>query len=236
MLLWRVDGGGGLLLEAHAVLLHRLQLGLQRHDRRALGLDRLLGGGVRRPEVGDCFAVRRHCVVVVDCGHSVAVRACGDRRLVDERDLVRPKRLERVKRFDDAGGGGRSGDPALVLLRVQAASLDDADSDVDDVAIDDRIPCGVGIRRAREEAEGEGVKTVAGMPVGGHPLAIRIAIFRRRRTVMLSEPLKHVDENNVWFAEAPLLEGGAHTERYGVEENVREGSIHGDDVCPRFSV
>ena len=164
------------------------------------------------------------------------MRACGDCRLVDERDLVRPERLERVERFDDAGGGGRSGDPALVLLRVQAASLDDADSDVDDVAIDDRIPCGVGIRRAREEAEGEGVKTVAGMPVGGHPLAIRIAIFRRRRPVMLSEPLKHVDENNVWFAEAPLLEGGAHTERYGVEENVREGSIHGDDVCPRFSV
>ena len=26
VLLWRVDGGGGLLLEAHAVLLHRLQL------------------------------------------------------------------------------------------------------------------------------------------------------------------------------------------------------------------
>ena len=44
---------GGLLLEAHAVLLHRLQLGLQRHDRRALGFDRLLGGGVRSPEVGD---------------------------------------------------------------------------------------------------------------------------------------------------------------------------------------
>ncbi len=104
------------------------------------------------------------------------------------------------------------GDPALVLLRVQPASLDDADPDVDDVRINDRIPCGVGVRRAREEAEGEGVKTVAGMPVGGHPLAIRIAIFRRRRTIVVREPLEKVDKDDVWLAEAPLLEGGTHPE------------------------
>jgi hypothetical protein len=201
---------GGLLLEARAVLLHHLQLGLHQRNRRALGLDQLLGGGVRGPKVRDCFAVRCHCVVVVDRSHSIAVRACGDCRLVDERDLVHPKCLERVEILGNAGGGSRSGDPALVLLRVQPALLDDADPNVDDVAINNWIPCGVGVRRAREEAEGEGVKTITGMLVGGHLLAIRIAIFRRRRTVVLREPLEHVNEDNVWLVEAPLLEGGTH--------------------------
>jgi hypothetical protein len=162
------------------------------------------------------------------------MQACGDCCLVDECDLVRSKRLERLKRLGDAGGGGRSGDPAFVLLRLQPASLDDADPDVNNVAINDRIPCGVGVRCAREEAEGEGVKTVAGMPVGGHPLAICVPIFRRRRTVVLREPLEHVNKDNVWLAEAPLLEGGTHPNQYGVEENVCEGSIHGDDVSPYF--
>jgi hypothetical protein len=90
--------------------------------------------------------------------------------------------------------------------------LDDADPNVDDVRIDNWIPCGVGVCRAREEAEGEGVKTVAGMPVGGHPLVICIAIFCRRRTIVLCEPLEHVDKDDVWLAEAPLLEGGTHPE------------------------
>ncbi len=128
------------------------------------------------------------------------------------------------------------GDPALVLLRVQPASLDDADPDVDNVAINDRVPCGVGVCRACEEAEGEGIKTVAGMPVGGHPLAICVAIFCRRHTLVLCKPLKHGDKDNVWLAEAPLLEGSTRTNQYGVKENVREGSIHGDDVSPCFSV
>jgi hypothetical protein len=150
-----------------------------------------------------------------------------DCRLVDERDLVRLKCLECVERLGDAGGGGRLGDPALVLLCVQPSLLDDADPDVDDVAIDNWIPCGVGVRRTCEEAEGEGVKTVAGMPVGGHPLAICIPIFRCPRTVVLRKPLEHVGEDNVWLAEASLLEGDTHPDQYGIKENVREGSIHG---------
>ncbi len=141
------------------------------------------------------------------------MQACGDCHLVEERDLVCPKCLERVKRLGNPGGGGPSGDPALVLLRVQPALLDGADPNVNDVAINDRIPCGVGVPRACEEAEGEGVKTIAGMPVGGHPLAICIAIFHRRLTVVLREPFEHVDEDNVWLAEAPLLESGTHPDR-----------------------
>ena len=114
-------------------------------------------------------------------------------------------------------GGGRSEDPSRVLLHVQPALLDDADPNVDNVAIDDWVPCGIGVCCAREEAEGEGVKTVAGMPVGGHPLAICITIFHRRCTVVLREPLKHVDKDNVWFAEEPLLEGGAYPDKDAIK-------------------
>jgi hypothetical protein len=109
-------------------------------------------------------------------------------------------------------------------------------TNVDDVAINDRVPCGIGVSRARKEAEGEGIKTVAGIPVSGHPLAIHIAIFCPCRTLVLREPLEHVNENNVWFAEAPLLEGGTHPNQNSVKEDISEGSIHGDDVSPYFLV
>jgi hypothetical protein len=34
----------------------------------------------------------------------------------------------------------------------------------------------------------------------------------------------------------PLLEGGTHPDRYGIEEDIIENSIHGNDVSPCFSV
>ena len=217
--------------------MHHLQLGLHRHDRRALGLDQLLGGSVRGPKVCNRLAVQCHCVVVIDRGHPVAMRACGDCRLVlDKRDPVRPTRLQRVERLGNAGGGSCSSNPTLVLLRVQTTLFDDTDPDVNDVVINNQVPCGVGVSRACEEAGCKGIKTVAGMPVGSHPLAIRIAIFRRHRTVVLREPLEHGDEDNVWFAKAPLLEGGVYPDQNGVEEDIGEGSIHGDDVSPCFLV
>ena len=128
------------------------------------------------------------------------------------------------------------GDPTIVLLHIQTTSFDDADPDVNNVAIHDQVPCGIGVRRTREEAEGEGVETVPRMPVSGHLLAICIAIFSCRCTVVLHQPLEHGDEDNVWFAEAPLLEGGPHPNQYGVEEDIGKGSIHGNDVSPCFSV
>ncbi len=98
--------------------MHCLQLGLHQRDRRALGLDQLLGGSVRGPKVCNRLFLQRHCVIVVDHGHLLAVQACRDWRLVDERDLVHPKCFERVKHLNDARGGGRLGGPTLVLLLV----------------------------------------------------------------------------------------------------------------------
>jgi hypothetical protein len=69
----------------------------------------------------------------------------------------------------------------------------------------------VAVGRTREEAERKSVETIAGMPVSGHPLVISSAIFRHRCTIVLCKPLEHVDEDNVWFVEAPLLEGGAYS-------------------------
>ena len=51
---------------------------------------------------------------------------------------------------------------------------------------------------------------------------------------MLREPLKHVDKDNVWFAKALLLKGGAYPNQDGVEEDIGKGSVHGDDVSPCF--
>ena len=90
-----------------------------------------MGGGVRGPEVCNRLTIQRHSFVVVDSGHPVAVHAYGDCRLVDKSDLVGPKRLERVKRLNDAGGGGCSGDPLLVLLCVRSTSFDDPDANVE---------------------------------------------------------------------------------------------------------
>ncbi len=60
------------------------------------------------------------------------------------------------------------------------------------------LPCGIGVGRTREEAEGKGIKSVTGMPAGGHPLAVHDAIFRHCHTVVLSKPVKHVDEDMCW--------------------------------------
>ena len=102
--------------------------------------------------------------------------------------------------------------------------------------IDNQVPCGIGIGCVREEAEVEGIEAVAGMPVGSHPLVIHIAIFCCCCTMRLHKQLKHVNKDNVWSAEAPLLEGGANPDQNSVKENIGEGSIHGDDVSPCFLV
>ena len=84
-------------------------------------------------------------------------------------------------------------DPLLVLLHVQAALLDDTDANINIFPIDDRVPCGVGIDHAHEEAEGEGVKSIGGMPIGGHPLVVCVVVLCRRHTVVLYKPIEYVN-------------------------------------------
>jgi hypothetical protein len=96
-------------------------------------------------------------------------------------------------RFDNVAGGRRMSDPLLVLLHVQAALLDDTDANINIFPIDDRVPCGVGIDHAHEEAEGEGVKSIGGMPIGGHPLVVCVVVLCRRHTVVLYKPIEYVN-------------------------------------------
>ncbi len=124
------------------------------------------------------------------------------------------------------------GNPLRVLLHIQAALFDHTDADINDVLINNPVPCGIGVGRARNEAEGKGVESVTGIPVGSHPLAVHVVIFRHRRTAVLSKPLKHVNEDNVQFTEALLLEGYVDPDQNGVKENIAEDGIHCDDVSP----
>jgi hypothetical protein len=74
LLLCHVDGGRWLLLQRHAVLMHRLQLALHRRDRCTLASHQFLGGGVRCPKICNRLAVGYDgCIVVVDGGHPVSV-------------------------------------------------------------------------------------------------------------------------------------------------------------------
>ncbi len=63
------------------------------------------------------------------------MHASGYRCLVDKRVLRSPKHHERVKRLADSGAFGFAGNPRLVFLVIHAALLDDAEADVDNVAV-----------------------------------------------------------------------------------------------------
>jgi hypothetical protein len=57
------------------------------------------------------------------------------RRLVDKRDLCGLNHLECVKCLDDSGAFGFVGNPCLAFLGIHAAPLDEAEANVNDVAV-----------------------------------------------------------------------------------------------------
>ena len=63
-------------------------------------------------------------------------------------------------------------DPIFVLLGVHPTSLDDAQADVDDVAIVHWVAGRARVGSTDEEASCEGLKTIGGIPVGGHSLPV----------------------------------------------------------------
>ncbi len=63
------------------------------------------------------------------------MHASGYCRMVDNHVLCGTKRLECVKRLDDSGAFGFTGNPRLVFLSIHAALLDDVEADVGNVAV-----------------------------------------------------------------------------------------------------
>ena len=115
-----------------------------------------------------------------------------DRRLVDECDRVGPILFEGVDRLDDQRGFALARDPSFVLLGVHSTLFDDAQADVDDVAIVHRVAGRTRVGSTDEEASCEGLEAVGGMPVGGHSLSILFAIFCCCFTIFHDEPIEHV--------------------------------------------
>ncbi len=116
------------------------------------------------PKFCNRLAVQHDRVVVIDCGHAVAMHASRYHRLVDKHDFCGPKHLERVERLDDSGAFGFAGDPRPIFLGIHAAPLDDAEADVINVAVGHHVSHAAGIRRTSEKVEGKGVKPIGRMP------------------------------------------------------------------------
>jgi hypothetical protein len=121
--------------------------------------------------------------------------------------------------------------PGLVLFGVHPALLDDAEANVDDVDIIHLAAGTAGVGGAGEKAKDEGIKPVSGVPVGGHALAVCLAVLGCCFAILFHESEEEVHKNNVWLAEAALLEEGAHLGRHRLEEDIGKGGVHCDNVC-----
>ncbi len=126
--------------------------------------------------------------------------------MVHECDLGRSKSLERVERFGDAGVDCTARDPCLVLLAVHATSFDDAKTNVDNVDIIHLVAGAACKGCAGEQADDESIEASGGVPIGSHALPVGFAIFGRCSTVLVDEPEKKINEDDVGLAETTLLE------------------------------
>ncbi len=83
-------------------------------------------------------------------------------------------------------------DPVFVLLGVPSTMLDDAQADINDIAVVDWLACSAGIGSTNEEAHCMRRETFGGMPGGGHSLPILLMIFGCGTSILFDEPIKHV--------------------------------------------
>jgi hypothetical protein len=187
-----VDGGRGLLVDSHAELLDVCELALHSGHGGCLALHQFLRGGVRGAKVCKRFTVQCDQRVVVHGGHAIPMLRGWDRRLVDECDRVDPILFEGVDHLGDWRSFILVGNPTFVFLGGHPSSLDDAQADVDDVAIVHWVAGRTRVGSTDEEASCEGLKAVGGMPVGGHSLSILFAIFCYCFAVLHDEPIKYV--------------------------------------------
>ena len=105
---------------------------------------------------------------------------------------VGPILFEGVDRFCDWRALVLAGDPIFLFLGVHPTSFDDAQADVNDIAIVHWVACRARVGCADEEARHKGLEAIGGMPVGSHSLWILFAIFVLCFAVLCDEPVEHV--------------------------------------------
>jgi hypothetical protein len=164
------------------------------HCNQAVGLafHGFLRGGARGTKVHKQVTIQCNQQVVIHSGHTLSMLQGRDSRLVDECNCVGPIFHEGVNRLDDWWDRVLAQDPFFVLLGVHSTALDDAQANVDDVAVVYWVACSTRVGSTNEEAHCEGLETFRGMPGGGHSLPICLAIFGQRLPIPRDEPV------NMW--------------------------------------
>ena len=117
---------------------------------------------------------------------------------------------------------------------AKTSTMEDADADIDDVSIGDRILGKVGERGTAKEMCNKELKTLGGMPLKRHQRPIGGAVLRRHAAVLGDEPCKHLAKHEVGVLHANLFVRLFEEDGNKVEEGVDEGRVHFDDVVSPF--
>jgi hypothetical protein len=173
------------------------------------------------------------CIIVHD-SHTVSMLQDQDSCLVDKCNHISPIFFEGVDHLDGRWDHVFAQDPTFVLLGIHSIALDDAQANVDDVAVVHRVVCSTCIRSAYEEAHCKGLETFGGMPGGSYSLPICLAMFGCCSPVLCVEPVKHVEKDSVWLFHADWLECFTNCFWKICKENIGEGQIHCDYACSSF--
>ena len=126
-------------------------------------------GGVRGAEVLERFAVGCDRRIIVHGGHVVSMLKGWGSCLVDECDCLGTIFFEGIDHFSDGRGLVLAGDPNFVFFGVHSTSVDDAQANVDDIAIIHRVASHDCVGCANKEARCEGLKAVRGSDASWRP-------------------------------------------------------------------
>jgi hypothetical protein len=119
---------------------------------------------------------------------------------------------------------------------VHAAFFDDTQPNIDNVAVDHGVAGTAGVGVAAEEAQDNGLKTVGRVPISGHTLLVFFSIFTCYFVVLINEPIKQSDEDDVWIPEPHRLKGSVDWGRDIVKEDISLGCTYCDDVSSSLLV
>jgi hypothetical protein len=194
-----VAAAWGLLADSHLELLDVCKLVLHCNQAVSLALHGFLHGGKCGTKVGEQETIQHDQHIVVHGSYTISMLQGCNSSLVDECNHVGPIFLEGVNHLDDWWDHVLMQDPTFVLLGVHSTVLDDAQADVNDVAVVHWVACSACVGSTDEEAHCKGLKTFGGMSGGRHSLSIFLAIIGCRATVLCDEPVKHVKKDSVWL-------------------------------------